>query len=178
MAGKNLPAPYESKAEDSGTADRNAVPSQSASDYRKCPFCKERIYHDAIKCKHCGSVLAPIADNFPNITGAAGFGNNVQIVTNAQPIEAPRKPSDYIVAPPPNSNSMLGHGWSVLVVSIVFAAVVGGSVGDEAVGAATLGAAIVAPWAIWLLSKASANKVLPAIALIIATLMFVGVVTP
>ena len=121
-------------------------------------------------------MLAPISDNFPGAASTAGFGNNVQIVTNTQQAETNRKPSDYIVAPPHNSNSMLGHGWSVLVLSIIFSAVVGGSIGDEAVGAAILGAVIVAPWAIWILSKASANKVLPAIALIIVTLVFVGVV--
>jgi hypothetical protein len=39
---------------------------------------------------------------------------------------------------------------------------------------AVLGAVFVAPWSIWLLSKTSANKVLPAIALIMVTLIFIG----
>jgi len=144
------------------------------TDFSKCPFCKEQIFSDALKCKHCGSVLAPISDNFKNSNGAAGSGNNVQIVTNGTPTEPTRKSADYIVAVPPNSNSMLGHGWSVLVLSIIFATLVGGSSGDESFGMAVLGAVFVAPWSIWLLSKTSANKVLPAIALIMVTLIFIG----
>ena len=168
----------ENKMEDSGPEERTTEPEQAIDEFRKCPFCKEKIYNDALKCKHWGSVLAPITDNFPSTASGVGAGNNVQIVTNTPPSEAPRKPSDYVVVPPPNSDAMLGHGWGVLVVSFVLSAIVGGSTGDEAVGTAILGALIVAPWSIWLLSKASANKVLPAISLIIATLVFVGVVTP
>lgn len=178
MSNDNLPVPYEREKGNDGAARSRAAPSAVVDDLRKCPFCKEKIFSDAIKCKHCGSVLAPISDNFPSVSSNGGFGNNVQIVTHSQPTEVERKPSDYIVTPPPNSNSMLGHGWSVLAVSIVFAALVGGSVGDEAIGTAILGAIIVAPWSIWLLSKPSSNKVLPAIALIIATLFFIGVVSP
>lgn len=175
---ENLPTPHQGKAESDGGADQKSASPSAHNEFRKCPFCKEQIFSDALKCKHCGSVLAPIADNFPSASGSQGFGNNVQIVTNTQPSDAQRRPSDYIVTPPPNSNSMLGHGWSVLAVAIVFAALVGGSTGDEAEGTAILGTLIVAPWSIWLLSKASANKVLPAIALIFATLLFVGAVSP
>jgi len=76
---------------------------------------------------------------------------------------------------------MLGHGWGVLAVSIIFSAFVGDSIGDDAVGVgddavgmAILGALIVIPWSIWLLSKASANKILPAISLILITLTFIA----
>ena len=158
--------------------DQSTSSYRALSDYIKCPFCKEQIYSDALKCKHCGSVLAPISDNFPSAANNSGFGNNVQIVTNTQPAESSSKPTDYYITPPPNSNSMLGHGWSVLVVSVLFASWVGGSAGDDALGAAILGTIIVAPWSIWLLSKPSSNKVLPAIALILTTLIFIGMVTP
>ena len=178
MSDEKLPVPHGGESEEVGAVVNTAASADAAGTYRKCPFCKEQIFDDALKCRYCGSVLAPISDNFPSAVSSAGFGNNVQIVTNTQQAETNRKPSDYIVAPPHNSNSMLGHGWSVLVLSIIFASVVGGSVGDDAVGAAILGAVIVAPWAIWILSKTSANKVLPAIALVIVTLVFVGVVTP
>jgi hypothetical protein len=30
-----------------------------ASETRQCPYCKEEIKSDAIKCKHCGSRIAP-----------------------------------------------------------------------------------------------------------------------
>ena len=48
----------------------------------QCPFCKEEILNDAIKCKHCGAM---IGDNTPVLrpTGqadfAAMFGNAVRI---------------------------------------------------------------------------------------------------
>ena len=33
--------------------------SGEESDVRACPYCKEEIKADAIKCKHCGSPLSP-----------------------------------------------------------------------------------------------------------------------
>lgn len=141
----------------------------------KCPFCKEQIQSDAIKCKHCGSVLAPIYDNFPHIGRNQGFGSGDRIVSDAQ---EPRKPSNYVIAPPENSNAMLGHGWGALVVSFLFLASSGGGTAEENIGVALIGAVIVVPWSVWLLSKSSANKVLPAIALIITTLAFIGATLP
>lgn len=158
MVDENPLGPYENEPYHKVTARESAV-ENSDGDIKKCPFCKEWIYSDAIKCKHCGSVLVPIS----------------------QPVEPQRKSADYIVTPSPNSNSMLGHGWGVLAVSIIFSAFVGDSIGDDAVGVgddavgmAILGALIVIPWSIWLLSKASANKILPAISLILITLTFIA----
>lgn len=28
-------------------------------DYRKCPYCAEAVRREAVKCKHCGSSIAP-----------------------------------------------------------------------------------------------------------------------
>lgn len=38
-----------------------AIRSGSSGQYRKCPFCAEVVRIEAIKCKHCGSALEPIA---------------------------------------------------------------------------------------------------------------------
>lgn len=37
-------------------------PSAGAS-LSRCPFCREIVVSDAIKCRHCHSVLAPLAEN-------------------------------------------------------------------------------------------------------------------
>lgn len=35
------------------------TPDLPASDTRSCPYCKEEIKADAVKCKHCGSRITP-----------------------------------------------------------------------------------------------------------------------
>ena len=42
-------------------APGDASDAEISSQYRKCPFCAEMIRREAIKCKHCGSELPPVA---------------------------------------------------------------------------------------------------------------------
>ena len=51
---------------------------------KKCPFCAEEIQDEAIKCKHCGSMLVPIAQ---------------ENSTSEQKYNAPARPIDNIPAP-------------------------------------------------------------------------------
>ena len=58
---------------DEATGQRKRVPKPKVdpppSEYRKCPFCAEEIRSEAIKCKHCGSEIAPLtpAESSPNL---------------------------------------------------------------------------------------------------------------
>lgn len=134
---------------------------------RKCQFCKEQIIEDAIKCKHCGSVLVPIGDNFhsANVNASGGgINQSVQIVSPPTP-----QKSDYVIHPTANYNSMLGHGWAGLVIAFILLSIIGSYGDEDAIGIAVLGAAIVIPWMIWLINKPYANKVLPAITIIMVT---------
>ena len=148
------------------------APTKVEDGMRKCPFCKEQIIEDAIKCKHCGSVLVPIGDNFQSAnanSSGGGINQSVQIVSPPPP-----QKSDYIIQPAANSNSMLGHGWAGVIIAFICLAIIGNSLGEDAIGSAILGAVIIIPWMIWLITKSSANKVLPAIALILITLGLIG----
>lgn len=42
-----------------GTKQGSETDTASSSGSRKCPFCAEEISSEAIKCKHCGSMLVP-----------------------------------------------------------------------------------------------------------------------
>jgi hypothetical protein len=47
-------------------SNRSSKPSSSSDaddwkTYGRCPYCKEQVRRDAVKCKHCGSVLDPAA---------------------------------------------------------------------------------------------------------------------
>jgi hypothetical protein len=46
--------------------------------YTKCPFCSEKIANDAIKCKHCGSVInqEKLSQTLHKMTGTTGQGSN------------------------------------------------------------------------------------------------------
>lgn len=39
----------------------------------QCPFCKEQIHEEAIKCKHCGSILNQASSSLIIINPEAGF---------------------------------------------------------------------------------------------------------
>lgn len=157
------------------TEETLIISKSENSNLRKCPFCRELIQNDALKCKYCSSVLVPIGDNFANIARTNALSNNVQIVTNTQNSELlARRHPEHTITPPDDANAMLGHGWGVLVLSFIFFSLAANSFGDEALGASVLGAIIVAPWSVWILSKTYSNKILPATALIVTTLGFLG----
>lgn len=173
MSEHNNPASTENPETPTKASNKDAQSTQ-------CPFCKETILKDAIKCKHCGSVLTPISENFlaPN-SGVEGLGNRTHIVPNAQQngYSAQAKP-DHIIRPYPYTDTMLGHGWGVLIVAFIFSVFAANSFDpEEALGIAFIGAIIVVPWSIWLLCKPHANKILPVIALIYNTLIFLGVIS-
>lgn len=43
------------------TAEASAARTGAQGDFRKCPFCAEAIRKEAVKCKHCGSAVDPLA---------------------------------------------------------------------------------------------------------------------
>jgi uncharacterized protein involved in cysteine biosynthesis len=47
----------------------------------QCPFCKEEVLDDAIKCKHCGSVIGTLPGQSPTI-GQSDFGKLFDISLN------------------------------------------------------------------------------------------------
>jgi hypothetical protein len=137
---------------------------------RKCPFCREVIFSDAIKCKHCGSALAPISENFSGLGQGQFGGNTVQIVTNTPE----KKTSQQVVHPPLYHNPMLGHGCSGLIISVLVSISVASLSEDReaASGIAIIGSFAVVPWMVWVITRPSANKALPAIAIVLSVLTF------
>lgn len=138
--------------------------SNPASGTKRCPFCREFIIEDALKCKHCGSVLVPLNQlNPPN----QGGGNTVQIVTNT--VESKSTSTEV--------KTKSGQGWAGLIVTIITLLVVfgqGNVTPDWAQGLAILSALIVVPWMIWVLAQPNRDNVLPIITLLIMAFVVIG----
>ena len=124
-----------------------------------CPFCQEIIKVNALKCKHCGSILVPMGENLRSHS-QPNPQQTVQIVTNTS--ESLGKG---------NLNTYLGHGWAILILSVLafFLAAVyidDGEI-DAADGVGILSGICIFPWFFWLLSQPSSNKVVPSIGIVI-----------
>jgi len=142
-----------------------------------CPFCKEPIQIGAIKCKHCSSTLVPIAENIGNPAGYSGSPNqSVQIVTNTQKTDESKESNKFIT--PQYYNTYLGHGWGILILSVVLITFMASlweeKEQDAAIGLAVVGSVIIYTWFIGIMVKPSANKILPVIGAIIFTLALLG----
>ena len=135
--------------------------SEESHKRRQCPFCKESIHIDAIKCKHCGSFLVPVSQQHA-------------------------VPREYVAQGSSGTfDAMLGHGWSLIVISVIFLIMITNSMPDdlsptdESIGLSIIGGIIVMPWAIWVLNKPMSNKVLPGISVVIMLLsMADGILQP
>ena len=134
---------------------------------RQCPFCRELIISDAIKCKHCGSVLVPT----PSVAGLGlreSSAGPVNIVNNI-----PNTLQAHSTTPERPPETYSGNGISGLVVTILFFLLIVGTydefnpmrVADEMFGLALINIILVVPWMSWVLSRPHSNKVLPIISL-------------
>lgn len=136
-----------------------------------CPFCKEEIKKNSIKCKHCQSILVPINENIIS----SGVNQSVQIVTNTQDKQKEKNSEKWIGPSMDQSNSYIGHGWSCLILSIImflsFVDAIDGNEIDAAHGITIISFISLVPWSIWIISKEGSNKLLPAISLILSILM-------
>lgn len=59
-----------------------------------CPFCKETIKKQSLKCKHCQSVLVPLNENI----GRSSGGDSIQIISANQE-SVKRIPNESWVTP-------------------------------------------------------------------------------
>lgn len=142
-----------------------------SDDEIKCNFCREVIKRDAIKCKHCGSVLVPINENFTE-----------SISRHSQPI---KQSVEYIVKPDNTYvDTKLGHGWCLLILSFMSFAIVASLVDDygfhseESLFACLFSIIIMTPWAVWLMNEKESNKYLPAFSLMFLCFSFIVAIVP
>ncbi len=154
------------------SADSVGARSSTAAS-RSCPFCREAVHADAIKCRHCQSFLVPMAENCSGDRSATPSINVV--TTTTQPIMASsfgQEPRIRTVAPLATApNTSLGHAWGVFSLALVLFLVTGVMLGENGEGSVSGGYAVfcalaIGPWAIWLLNQENANRVLPVLALV------------
>ena len=142
------------------------VDSESKETLVSCPFCKESIQSGAIKCKHCGSTLVPLSEN---VEGSQSPSQSVQIVTNTQKTEVTNSNIQ---------NRYWSHGWAIIMASFIFLFSVFASIGENnrelMIVFAIIGTVIIVPWFLWIMSKPSANKILPIIAILISSFTVFG----
>ncbi len=146
---------------------------ESSADLRNCPFCREQVHTDAIKCRHCQSFLVPMGDN---IGGGHSATPSINVVTTTtQPIMTCGPGQEFrirTVAPTATApNTSLGHAWGVFSLALVLFLVAGAMLGENGEGSISGGYAVfcalaIGPWAIWLLNQENANRVLPVLALV------------
>ena len=77
---KMIPAP-----EKFVQAVSNAMEVSTSENLMECPFCKEIIKRDAIKCKHCGTILKDIAiqENIQATENIESKQNNTDLINKA-----------------------------------------------------------------------------------------------
>lgn len=151
---------------------------------KSCPFCCELIKASAIKCKHCKSALIPLSENISG-NGQIHINNTVSSKPNVKP-----KPNFYNVNPMPyTEDKKIVHGVTSIGLSVLMLLgsasiledpyLTPNEINDMVAGIEIIFMFIIG-YALWIMSQAYSNKVLPVICLalsIFGAIATIGYVT-